>query len=381
LDASLEIKAEQASVRALEGRRTANALLLPSNPVLSFSMGHRRGPTDTAVNWYATLSQEVEVANQRGTRIKAADAAIQAQQERVAVSRRDAAAMALVAYFEVLSAQEFLRLGEQLLQATARVAETARARADKGLASALDADLADAQQTRAQQAKLAAERALRTANARLASMLGLPADDTGFSVSGNLQPLSGLDAAMDQQAATRRPELRVVESERRAALARTEAMRRARIPNPSVSAFLQNDGFSERVLGVGLSLPLPLPAPLGQTRAGDIAEAEALTQRSMIATQQATRDVALQVAEARAEFETHEQAVRALSPERLLRARASLRDLQNEVEAGRVAVRDALLAQQTLLEMLQADLASRRAWCIASVSLARALGLALEEAR
>jgi cobalt-zinc-cadmium efflux system outer membrane protein len=212
-------------------------------------------------------------------------------------------------------------------------------------------------------------------------MLGLPADDTGFSVSGNLQPLSGLDAAMDQQAATRRPELRVVESERRAALARTEAMRRARIPNPSVSAFLQNDGFSERVLGVGLSLPLPLPAPLGQTRAGDIAEAEALTQRSMIATQQATRDVALQVAEARAEFETHEQAVRALSPERLLRARASLRDLQNEVEAGRVAVRDALLAQQTLLEMLQADLASRRAWCIASVSLARALGLALEEAR
>jgi outer membrane protein TolC len=41
-------------------------------------------------------------------------------------------------------------------------------------------------------------------------------------------------------------------------------------------------------------------------------------------------------------------------------------------------VRDALVAQQALVELLQADVAARRAWCLASVDLARAAGVTLE---
>jgi cobalt-zinc-cadmium efflux system outer membrane protein len=43
-----------------------------------------------------------------------------------------------------------------------------------------------------------------------------------------------------------------------------------------------------------------------------------------------------------------------------------------------LAVRDAVLAQQTLIELLQANVAAKRALCIASVELARAVGLRLD---
>ena len=52
--------------------------------------------------------------------------------------------------------------------------------------------------------------------------------------------------------------------------------------------------------------------------------------------------------------------------------------LAQEIEAGRLTVRDAVVAQQALIELLSASVAARRALCIASVDLAKALGVSLE---
>ena len=67
-----------------------------------------------------------------------------------------------------------------------------------------------------------------------------------------------------------------------------------------------------------------------------------------------------------------------MTPERRRRAEDRLEELQAEIEAGRLGVREVLVAQQTLIELLQTDLAERRALCLASVELARALGVPLE---
>jgi cobalt-zinc-cadmium efflux system outer membrane protein len=174
------------------------------------------------------------------------------------------------------------------------------------------------------------------------------------------------------------PQVRAREAERRAYQHQADAYRRARIPNPTLSVFAEDDGFHERVLGVGLAFPLPLPGNVGRTYRGEIAEAEALAQRAAAERDAVLRETELALSKARRAFESRARELEAFTPERLERARQSLRSVREEVEAGRLSVRDALILQQALLELLDADLAARLAWCLASVDLARASGSAFE---
>ena len=67
-----------------------------------------------------------------------------------------------------------------------------------------------------------------------------------------------------------------------------------------------------------------------------------------------------------------------LTPEMIERAERSLTDLSDAVDSGRLSVRDALIAEQALIELLQTNLSERLELCLASVRLARALGRPLE---
>lgn len=376
LAANLSVRAEQKGVAALEGRRVASGVFLPSNPVVTLAGGRRSIPSDSATNWYATLSQEIEIAGQRASRVRAVDAAVVAQEKRVLLTKRETAAMAWSAFFEALAAIEQQRLSGQLLATVQRMAVVARARTEKGVGTAIDADLADAATFRLLQIKLAADRSVTAANARLALLLGRD-PSSGASAEGELVPLSGLPDARPASIAER-PEVQVATAERNAMLSRAEAFRRSRVPNPTVSVFVQNDGFNERVFGFGVGIPIPLPAPVGRTYAGEIVEADALAERALIDRSRVERELRLEMADAYATYTAHRLAVEALTPERIKRAEDGFRDLQVEIEAGRLGVREALVAQQTLIEFLQANIAERRALCLASVDLARALGVSLE---
>ena len=72
-------------------------------------------------------------------------------------------------------------------------------------------------------------------------------------------------------------------------------LRRARIPNLSLSFTAQSDGFSERVLGGGLSIPLPLPEPLGPSRGGEIAAAATAVSEAQVLVGKREREVGLEV--------------------------------------------------------------------------------------
>jgi cobalt-zinc-cadmium efflux system outer membrane protein len=258
-----------------------------------------------------------------------------------------------------------------------------RARADKGVSSNLDAELASASVTRLVQVELTAERAVATTGARLAFLLGREAGAAPVRVEGDLLPLGGLPdtptaAASGPSRLDGRPEVQAAEAERSALLSRADELRRSRVPSPTISAFVQNDGFNERVFGVGLAIPIPLPAPVGHSYAGEIAEADARAERAAIDRARLDRELQLRLAEAQATYAALRRAVDALPAERMRRAEDTLRDLQVEVEAGRLGIKETLTAQQALIELLQTTIEQRRALCAASVDLARALGMPLE---
>jgi cobalt-zinc-cadmium efflux system outer membrane protein len=369
-------------MRAAEGRKLTVSSLLPSNPVVSISAGRRIIPGGVQVtNWYASLAQEIEVAGQRGVRRDAADAELDARSLRSVSLRREVAAFAWSAFFDALAAREEQRLAIRLATAAEAVSAAARARADQGLIAPVDADVADAAGVRVLQARLGADRRLAQAEATLISLLGLDPAHGPIVIEGELVPLAGVASAITSVALrtpSERPEVLALDAERKAFELRADAYRRTRIPNPTVSLFAQNDGFNERVFGVGLSIPIPLPGNVGRTYVGEVAEAEALALRAADDRERIRREIRLEIVTAGQGFESRGKEIEAFTPARIKRAEESLLSLVQAVETGRLSVREAVVAQQALIEFLQAEVAARRAWCLASVELARAVGMLLE---
>jgi cobalt-zinc-cadmium efflux system outer membrane protein len=390
--ASLAASAARAEVDALEGRRTAARPVLPSNPSLAVSAGRGFATPSTpgSFTWSAALSQEIEIAGQRSARLRSAEAEVSAQRSRVEATERAVAAEAWTALYDTLAAAESARLAVRLDAVAQAVARAAKGRAEAGAGASIDADVAEAASVRAHQSRLAAERRVATTSAALTSLLGLDPATASPRVEGQLVPLlasgdvrevpSAGDAASPSAArpVVELPQIRALEAERRAHEARADLLRRARVPNVTLSVFARNDWYDERVVGVGLSVPVPLPQPVGRTNAGEIAESVALGRRAALDAERLRRGARLDLTTARAELASREAELDAFPPGAADRAEKSLRDLADEIGAGRLAVRDAIVAEQSLIDLLEARVEAKRALCLASVDLARAAGLPLE---
>jgi outer membrane protein, heavy metal efflux system len=387
--ASAAVRADREAMAAATGRQTAAAPWFPSNPTLSVTLA-RRGGTENrgdTLNYTAALSQELEVAGSRAARRRAADADVEARGHEWVATARRAAADGYLAWFELLAARDAVRVA-RLLEGTAQqIARVTKGRADAGVASPLDAELADAASLRVTQARLDAERQERADTARLASLLGRDPTRESVAATGELEPLApngkleDVMHAATAEIASRRPELRALASDQRAWEARAEAFRRARVPNLSLQLFAQNDGYNERVLGAGLMVPIPLPQPIGHFYTGEIREAEALARQTTARRELLVRELGTELATAVAAYESRRSEVALYTEERATRSERMLSEIGKEIEAGRLSVRDALLAQQQLIDVLRARVETRRALCLASVDLALAAGVALEGSR
>lgn len=376
---SVGLDVARLGVDVAKGRELAVSPLLPSNPLLALSGGHRASSSQRATNWYATLSQEVEIAGQRRVRRKAAAAAVDAQEQAVEAASRDVARDAWLAYFQVLAARDALTAAERLEQTFQGAVIAVRAAAANGVVAGIDADVAEASAVRLSQERIAAKERLARSNARLATLLGKD-PMTQLDVVGELAPLHSADSASASQAAQaleHRPEVLAAEASRNSYQHWADAYRRQRAPNLTVSVFAQRDGFNERVLGGGIGLPIPLPSPVGRTFRGEIEEAQALTRQADRNREQLLREARREVADAVAAFEAAKAQLGLFSAERLERTERTLTSLAAEITQGRLGISSAIVAQQALIELLRASVEARLAACQTSVELVRAAGLPL----
>jgi outer membrane protein, heavy metal efflux system len=378
-EASLERRAGEAAVRAADGRLQANDPWLPSNPELALTGSRRRAPNASALNWSASLGLELEIAGQRGARRAAALAERDAERHGVEANARLMASDALRLYFEVLAAREQRTVLDKLSAATTRVFEAARAAAERGVAAGIDADVADSARIAVLRRTVDAARDERVASLSLAGLLGLTLSPP-LQVTGLLEPLASAARVQPDQLAPDSPEVRAFTAENRAFSARASSLRRSRVPNPRVSVFVQRDGFNEDVVGVGLALPLPFPEPIGRTFAGQIAESEALAQRASLLAENGRRKRRAELLRAIADYQLADQLARAFEPERLLHAQQALDNLSSELQAGRVSIRDAIVLQGPLIELLLGAIEAKKALCLASVEVIRTAGLPFDGA-
>jgi cobalt-zinc-cadmium efflux system outer membrane protein len=364
----------------IAGRRITAGLWLPTNPIVAASVSRRRRPDPevTVLNWTVALSQEIEIAGQRGARLEVADTEAAAQVRRVAVAEQEAAAGALAAFFEAAAAAEQLALADAMAETGKALAALAEGRAREALMAGVEADVARAEAARLGLLRFDARHRSAVSTAALALLVGAaPRAVVVPALSEVRIPalVVGEETSWEAQALRLRGEIGAAEMERRILEGRLSVLKRERVPNLTISGFAEKGEIDDQILGVGLSLPIPIPAPVGRTRAGEIAEVVASIRAAESSIETVRRRVRLEVARATSSYRTRDEAAALLAADLLARARADLTALREALSARQLTVREVVVWQRSLLELLQADIEIRLARALARVELRRVTGL------
>ncbi|HTU60784.1 MAG TPA: TolC family protein, partial [Polyangiales bacterium] len=267
----------------------------------------------------------------------------------------------------------------RLEQIVLHASTAARASAEQGLVSGLDAEVAELNTLKLTEERI---RATGVAKAALAALLTLLGRDlaTETAIVGNLTPLEHVNTVqLDQveRIVAERPEVARLKQLKQSYEAARSALERSRVPNITLSLIAQRDGFGEQVLGGGIAVPLPLPYPVGRTFHGELVENAALTRQVELESELLQRNLRLELV---AGWQAHAagKAQAALyTDERLERAMRSFEQLAQALRTGTIPISDAVIAQQTLVEFLRAHIRAKLEVCLASVELARSAGLPL----
>lgn len=331
----------------------------------------------------ASVSQEIEIFGQRGTRIAVGRAGLEGADAGVTNTMRVVVGQVDRTFYQLASAAQRSKLSEEVLALNTRLADVAGRQLREGEISRLDYNLAVVELGRARARALATRREQQRAGIELVRLLGMPRGtavaavpdsvpvvaDTSHVLPKPLVPSMDTTRVLDVDALTehalrRRPDL----MERAAALRQTRAQlslaRREALPNPVVRGVVEQPTTGgPRTLrpGIGLTLPF-LNRNQGERQALRAAARQAeLDQAALTAT------VWAEIASAVASYESAASEVAVLQATVLAPAR------QNR-QLGEIAYREGKLGLPVLLliqnQAIDAELDFWSAWLAAREALA-----------
>ncbi len=386
LDKTLELAAKNnphlRSVRremGLAGAERITAGQWSANPVLSSEIARatplgRAGDSRLRVG----LSQEFEIAGQRGRRIGVAEANLDRTRAAIADAERLLRAEATALFGENLMLDERADLTARNVGITEQMLAAAQARFDAQQIPETDLNLVRLQHQQAKNENARTISRRRAARLRLAALLGEPSR-AEFSLAGTLDAVPS-DLSRDRTLAAAketRPDLLALETEIRMARRQVDLERANVWPNPEVGAFYERESaflgpWADRDHVVGLEFRLPLP--IVNRREGEIAEARArlriLESSRADLDRQIERDVDLaleRVKTARETVRTYESEINRLS-------QSNLEAFQKAYQAGEVGTLEVLRAQEDFNRVSEAYQDARLEYHTARAELESAAG-------
>ena len=257
-----EIQTVRLEQGAAQGRLDQAGLVLRSNPVIEGSLSSKETQPEggeNVRNYELRLSQEFELAGQRGLRVDAArDGQEKALQD---IRDRERVVIAVVkdAFANVLAMKQKIVLAEEAVKLQEELVNSAMVKFHAGEISALEQNLAEVELGKARRDRLLVEREQREALTGLQALLGITTV-AGFSVEGELPreaPPIPDKQKMREITVANRPDVQSAAAEARQAKSSMKLAGRSAIPSVTVSGFYnQDDNLNEA--GIMLSFPLPL---------------------------------------------------------------------------------------------------------------------------
>ncbi|WP_447773758.1 TolC family protein [Variovorax boronicumulans] len=360
--------------------RAAVALALQANPGLSAAR-HEQAAADGAVvqagawpnptldtqledlrrnNRTTTLqlSQPIELGGKRAARVTAAERARDQAASALSARRAELRASAVTAFFDVLTAQERLRLAQDSVGLAQIATRAAANRVAAGKVSPLEETKARVAEAGIRVELLQAEGTLRASRQLLAALWGNPAPRF-TQVDGAVDQLPAQAAA--PEVARRLPDAPVLrqarlEVERRRALSDLEQAKR--IPDVTVSLGVKrvpaSEGEGDAVSSsrrnqvvVGLSVPLPI----FDTNRGNITEALSREDKARDELAAAELQLGADVAQASERLRSARATAETLQRDALPGAETAYRAATKGFELGKFSFLEALDAQRTLFQV------------------------------
>lgn len=275
----------------------------PFNPEIDFGAATDRWTKNEGENLSRVgLSQEIEIAGQRGLRIQS----VTLEKDRIELEVQNAERL-LVAevqgiFNQILHLERRIAFSEEVINLNRQLVKTTEDRFNVGEIPGMDVGIAQVELNRMINEKTVLEREMAVLRARLNRLMGRPpeadlkllGDITFHPVSLNLEELL-------QLAQEGRPDLSALQLRLKQADIETNLQRRERITNLRLSTFVEKSrgtiadasgatlSDQDTLIGVGLTFSLPI---LNQRR-GEIMQARGIALR----TEQEREALALQVEE------------------------------------------------------------------------------------
>ena len=238
-------------------------LLFPANPVLAGTVSNKDKPADAGggkyTNYSLTLSQEFEIAGQRGLRIDIATKNV----SRITYGIRDRERVLIYevknGFARALSLRKREELTKRVVKLQEELLDFTKIKYRAGSVSGLEVNLAEVELGKAKRDGLSVMRELREALITLQGLMGVkPAE--GFMVQGDISP----DAyrlpdkqSLREKAEALRPDLKALGEEVELSSRVVDLAKREAIPNVTFGGFQGRDETrNERGVLMSVSIPL-----------------------------------------------------------------------------------------------------------------------------
>jgi len=256
-----EVQSVRLEEGAAQGRLDQAGLFLRSNPVIEGSVSRKDTLPEggeKVKNYGLQLSQEFELAGQRGLRVDAARSGQEKALQDIRDKERVLLAAVKDAFVRALAAQQKIALTGEAVKLQEELVASAAIKFQTGDISALEQNLADVELGKARRDLMLAERERREALLGLQELIGVKSS-VSFSVEGALPtetPVIPDREKIRESIAQQRPDVRSAAAEVRQAKAAMKLAGREAVPSVTVSGFYNRDDKLNES-GVMLSFPLP----------------------------------------------------------------------------------------------------------------------------
>lgn len=337
------------------------------NPELSFIQEDMRRATRTTS---LQINQPIELGGKRAARISAAERGRDIAAAELAAKRADLRGMVVSAFYDVLLAQEQVRLASDSTELARRAVDVASKRVQAGKISPVEETKARVAEATARLEAAQASSELRLSRQRLAAMWGDASPRFDRVESDNaLASTPPFDVVSARLAASPSLQRAQIEVQRRSALSDLE--RAKRTPDVTVSVGVTRDaqvGRNQAV--VGLSIPLPL----FDRNSGNLLEA--LRREDKARDELAAAEIQLQsaVTQAWGRLDIAAAAAQTIRDQVLPGAQSAYDAATQGFELGKFDFLDVLDAQRTLFQAKAQYLRARGEAHRAAADIDRLLG-------
>jgi outer membrane protein, heavy metal efflux system len=342
LEANPEISVAKRELEATQGS-VVQAGARPNPSVFAMVQDTRSSTRQTTLQF----NQPIELGGKRDSRIKAATLGYDLAGSEIKLKNIEVTAAVSLAFYEVLIAQERVKLAESSLVLAQRAKEAASKRVLAGKISPIEETKSKVAESSAKIELNHATGLLNSARKRLTAFWGNP-NPIFESALGDLDhlsllpPVDQLIGAIKSSPAMQRSSLEV---NRRKALVEVEYSKRT--PDITISAGnLRNEelGLNQALLGV------TVPIPIFDSNQGNIQQAVSLAEKAK--DEQSATEIQLtnRVAQSYERWRTNNSAVESFKTEILPSAQSAYDAVTKGFELGKFNFLDVLDAQRTLFQ-------------------------------